>query len=80
MGLKDKYAAMVADLDGGRRCRFGQVIDGFTGDDREFLMELVEDVEVSIPRIVALLAGEGVKVSKTTVGGHRKGVCCCGVA
>ena len=63
----------------GRPCRVEVIRRGFEGEDRECFEGLLADEQVPHSLIVQALAVEGIRVSASTVGLHRRGVCSCGI-
>lgn len=62
-----------------RPCRVEVIRRGFDGDDRVQFEKILDDPSVPHSLIVRALAVEGIKVSASTVGLHRRGVCSCGI-
>lgn len=63
----------------GRPCRVEVIRRGFDGADRVQFEKILADPSVPHSLIVRALAVEGIRVSASTVGLHRRGVCSCGV-
>lgn len=62
-----------------RPCRVEVIRRGFDGDDRVQFEKILDDPSVPHSLIVRALAVEGIKVSASTVGLHRRGACSCGI-
>nr|DAR31516.1 MAG TPA: hypothetical protein [Caudoviricetes sp.] len=62
-----------------RPCRVEVIRRGFDGADRAQFEKILDDPTVPHSLIVRALAVEGIKVSASTVGLHRRGACSCGV-
>lgn len=62
-----------------RPCRVEVIRRGFDGDDRVQFEKILSDPSVPHSLIVRALAVEGIKVSASTVGLHRRGACSCGI-
>lgn len=62
-----------------RPCRVEVIRRGFDGADRVQFEKILADPTVPHSLIVRALAVEGIKVSASTVGLHRRGACSCGV-
>lgn len=62
-----------------RPCRVEVIRRGFDGADRVQFEKILNDPNVPHSLIVRALAVEGIKVSASTVGLHRRGACSCGV-
>ena len=78
VGFKDSYRSVAAGVDR-RPCKVEVIRLGFEGEDRECFEALLKDSNVPHSLIVQALAVEGIKVSASTVGAHRRGVCSCGI-
>lgn len=78
VGFKDSYKSVAAGVDR-RPCKVEVIRLGFEGEDRECFEALLKDLNVPHSLIVQALAVEGIKVSASTVGAHRRGVCSCGI-
>ena len=63
----------------GRPCRVEVIRRGFEGADRAQFEKILSDPSVPHSLIVRALAIEGIKVSASTVGLHRRGACSCGI-
>lgn len=62
-----------------RPCRVEVIRRGFDGADRAQFEKILDDPTVPHSLIVRALAVEGIKVSASTVGLHRRGACSCGI-
>ena len=62
-----------------RPCRVEVIRRGFDGADRVQFEKILADPSVPHSLIVRALAVEGIKVSASTVGLHRRGACSCGL-
>ena len=62
-----------------RPCRVEVIRRGFDGADRVQFEKILDDPSVPHSLIVRALAVEGIKVSASTVGLHRRGACSCGI-
>jgi hypothetical protein len=62
-----------------RPCRVEVIRRGFDGADRVQFEKILADPSVPHSLIVRALAVEGIKVSASTVGLHRRGACSCGI-
>ena len=78
VGFKESYRSVAAGLDR-RPCKVEVIRLGFEGEDRACFETLLKDSNVPHSLIVQALAVEGIKVSASTVGAHRRGVCSCGI-
>ena len=78
VGFKDSYRSVAAGVDR-RPCKVEVIRLGFEGEDRACFENLLKDSNVPHSLIVQALAVEGIKVSASTVGAHRRGVCSCGI-
>ena len=60
-------------------CSVGKITNGYSGDDRVALIHLIDKTDVSAPKVMALLAKHGHKVSVGAIRHHKRRVTQTGV-
>lgn len=76
MSLREAFEQQPS-APGRARCTIAIVLDQLDADDRQTLLELLDDPLIGHTRIVRSLNAIGVDIGDSTIGRHRSGRCRC---
>lgn len=72
-------ASLLKDLSSGpaRKCNVAKLLETVDGDTASALQTALDTATVSNNKIRAALLTEGIRMSRDTIGDHRRGRCSC---